>query len=265
MQVIIPVEISEEEYYSRQYEEFLVRRDQLFKEAGSYLTAYTAEFGDLMTSNFELKVECIKTKKAIGYCSKMLNSGLAIDVSQMKSEIEQEMKHYYLQLKEMMNDTERAKKAEDVGEFRYTRSKKIYRRLAKMLHPDINIKTLENENLKELWTRIVDAYHRSDVDALEDLEVLVRKEMKALGDEGFEIDCTDIEKRIERVERQINDIISTEPYIYGELLQDEERKKAYREQLESEHNEYMEYLESLTKTLNEMLCEGGFTQLWETN
>ena len=48
-----------------EYAELLVRRDQLFKEAESYMTSYTAEFGDLITANFELKIECIKKKKII--------------------------------------------------------------------------------------------------------------------------------------------------------------------------------------------------------
>ena len=50
---------------SGEYEELLLRRDQLFRESGSYMTAYTQEFGDLITANFELKVECIKKKKTI--------------------------------------------------------------------------------------------------------------------------------------------------------------------------------------------------------
>ena len=48
-----------------EYGELLVKRDQYLKEAGSFLTVYTAEFGDLLTANFELKIECIKKKKTI--------------------------------------------------------------------------------------------------------------------------------------------------------------------------------------------------------
>lgn len=46
-----------------EYEELLLKRDQLFRESGSYMTAYTQEFGDMITANFELKVECIKKKR----------------------------------------------------------------------------------------------------------------------------------------------------------------------------------------------------------
>ena len=93
----------------------------------------------------------------------------------------------------------------------------------------------------------------------------IGKAMDDLGDDSFELNLDDIEARIERVENQINDILTTEPYIYGELLEDEEKKQAYREQLQAEHGDYEQYLESLTKTLDEMLREGGVTLVWQMN
>lgn len=250
---------------SEEYEELLLKRDQLYRECGSYMTAYTQEFGDMITANFELKVECIKKKKTISYCRRRMNRGLAIDTTRMQAEIDQEMTLYYTQLKEMSEDNERAKKAGTISEFRLNRAKKIYRRLTKLLHPDINKKTLENENLRELWERIAKAYQHSDADELDDLEVLVRRAMDDLGDDSFELNLDDLETRIERVENQINDILTTEPYIYGELLADEEKKQAYKEQLQAEHDDYEQYLESLTKTLDEMLREGGVTLVWQMN
>ena len=247
------------------YEELLIRRDQLIRECGSYMTAFTQEFGEIITANFELKVECIKKKKTISYCRRRMNRGLAINSARMQDEIEQEMTLYYTQLNDMLRDTERAKKAGTISEFRLSRSKKIYRRLAKMLHPDINRKTGEDEALKELWERIAEAYQRSDVDALEDLEVLARRAMEDLGDAAVKIELDDIEERIERVEKQINDILTTEPYTYGELLRDEKKKQAYREQLQEEHDDYQQYLESLSRTLDQMLYEGGVKVVWKMN
>ncbi len=250
---------------SEEYEELLLRRDQLLRESGSYMTAYTQEFGDLITANFELKVECIKKKKTISYCRRRMNRGLAIDTTRMQAEIDQEMTLYYTQLREMLDDTERAKKAGTISEYRLSRAKKIYRRLTKILHPDINKKTAENKNLMELWTRIAEAYQKSDVDELDDLEVLVRRAMEEMGDDSFELNLDDIETRIERLENQINEILTTEPYIYGEILCDEEKKQAYKEQLQAEHDDYEQYLESLTKALDEMLREGGVTLVWQMN
>jgi iron-sulfur cluster repair protein YtfE (RIC family) len=248
-----------------EYEELLLKRDQLFRESGSYMTAYTQEFGDMITANFELKVECIKKKKTISYCRRRMNRGLAIDTTRMQAEIDKEMTLYYAQLKEMADDNERAKKAGTISEYRLNRAKKIYRRLTKILHPDINKKTAEDENLRELWEKVAEAYQRSDADALDDLEVLVRRAMDTMGDESFELNLDDIEERIERVENQINEILTTEPYIYGELLNDEEKKQAHKEQLQAEHGDFEQYLESLSKTFDDMLREGGVTLVWQMN
>ena len=248
-----------------EYEELLLKRDQIFRESGSILTAYTKEFGDMIMANFELKVECIKKKKIISYCRRRINRGLPIEIDRMQGEIDKEMKLYYTQLKEMAEDNNRAKKAEMISRFCLDRAKKIYRRLTKILHPDINIKTTEDETLRELWEQIYEAYQRTDVDALEDLEVLVRKALDDLGDESFELNLIDIEERIERVENQINDMISSEPYIYKELIEDDEKKKTYKEQLQAEHDDYEEYLVNLSQAIDDMLREGGVSLVWQMN
>ena len=110
--------------------------------------------------------------------------------------------------------------------------------------------------------RITEAYQRADVDELEDLEALVRRVMDEEGDEGFEINLGNIDDRIRRLENQINEIITSEPYIYGELLSDDLKMKEYKDKLQEEHDYYTNYLESLKNTLDEMLSEGGAKLIW---
>lgn len=190
---------------------------------------------------------------------------MKIDTLHMQEEIEAEMKLYYSQLEDMSRELTDAKNAETISEYRLVRAKKIYRRLAKKLHPDINPGTKKDESLRELWQRITEAYRKSDIDELEDLEALTKKTIEDMGSEKFEIKIKDIDKRIERVERQINEILTTEPYIYGELLRDETKVKNMKESLQSEHENYEQYLEILTKDLEEILREGGATLIWTMN
>ena len=249
----------------KEYEELLIRRDNLYKDAASYQIAYTQEFGDLILENFKLKIECIKKKKTISYCRRRMNRGLAINTDRMNAEIEAEMLLYYEQLLDLSKETDAAKNAKTSGQFKVTLAKKIYRRLAKRLHPDINKKTEENETLRELWERIVRAYHSNDPDELDNLEVLVKRALEQLGEEGIEIDYSNIEDRIERVERQINEILMTEPYTYGEILESEEKKEAVRSSLEEEKRDYETYLEALQKTLDDMLTGEGVKLTWQMN
>ena len=63
----------------------LVWRDRLCKEAETYRILYTREFGELIVANFELKIECIGKRKAISYCRRRMNRGLAVDVRRMQA------------------------------------------------------------------------------------------------------------------------------------------------------------------------------------
>ena len=60
--------------YSK-YEELLVRKDTLEKEAKGYLISYVRIFGELTAKVFQLKIECIRQKKAIALCQAAINKG----------------------------------------------------------------------------------------------------------------------------------------------------------------------------------------------
>ena len=82
-----------EELY-KNYEELLIKRDQLYKEAGGIQILYTKEFGDLITKVFEEKIECIKKKKAIEYCQAITNKGGFIDKDDLASYLDKNMALY---------------------------------------------------------------------------------------------------------------------------------------------------------------------------
>ncbi len=252
-----------EEDRFEEYAELLVRRDHLFKECTSIQLNYNKEFGEQLIKNFELKLECIKLKKSISYCRRVLNRGQKINVNSMNEAVDKEMVLYKLQLGDMKRDLRAAENSVTVDAFRLSRSKKIYRRLSKLIHPDVNVRTENNEQLRELWERISEAYQHSDVDDLEDLEILVKKALEDLGDDGFEIELGDIEDRINRIENQISEIIITEPYIYNEILESKEKIEGLHNQLNEEYKDYETYLETLKKALNDLLLGSGISTTWK--
>lgn len=246
-----------------EYADLLTRRDQLIKECSSIQLCYTKEFGEQLIENFELKLECIKLKKSISYCRRVLNRGQSINVNSMNEAVEKEMTIYKLQLGDMKRDLKASEHTVTVDAFRLSRSKKIYRRLSKLIHPDVNSKTETNEFLRELWERVSEAYQHSNVDDLEDLEILVKKALENLGDEGFELEVEGLEDRIERIENQINEIITSEPYIYNEILESKEKIDGLHNQLSEEYKDYETYLETLKKALNELLIGNGISTTWK--
>ena len=93
----------------------------------------------------------------------------------------------------------------------------------------------------------------------------MKKALEDLGGEGFEIDIERIDKRIEKVERAIYDITTSEPYVFKDYIRDKESIESYKNQLEDEYRDYKEYLKTLKKALNEILLGKGINTTWELN
>ena len=146
------------------------------------------------------------------------------------------------------------------------RAKTLYRRLAKLLHPDIRPETDREEVLMKLWLRITEAYGRNDVKALAELEVLARKALKDLAIDGAtRVEISDLEERISQVRKEIESIKSKEPYTYRELLEDESAVEQKKQELTSELETYRSYHQELKDLTEKILRKGGVQIVWRMN
>ena len=240
-----------------QYENLLLERDQVSKEAGQIWTVYLQLFGKLISDNYEEKLECIKCKKTIAYYQNALNRGGVVDSAKMEKYLEQEMADYYSNLRRMLKNNEEAQNAGASTPYEVERAKTLYRRLAKLLHPDINPKTDHSEALQELWQRIMIAYHHNDVKELAELEVLVRKALKDLGAEEIKVDIPDIDEKIDAIKTEIENIKNTEPYSLRSLVEDEDAAEKKKTELKEELETYQKYRKELNEVILQMLQSGG--------
>ena len=170
---------AENTQYDR-YEELLLERDRVRKEAGQIWTVYVKTFGQLMTDLFEEKVACVRQKKLIGYYQAAANRGEPIDAEALDRKLEQEMASYQKELQRMVKEHKACMEAGVSTNYEAERAKTLYRRLAKLLHPDIRPETDREEVLMKLWIRITESYGRNDVKDLAELEVLARKALADL-------------------------------------------------------------------------------------
>lgn len=233
------------------YEEVLLRRDNLRKEAEQYQLDFIKTFGDLITESFQLKIECIKKKKMITFCQRQMNQGKDISSAALTAYIEKEMASYQKELDEMLRDVQIARSAGTVTDAELRKIKKIYYALVKLIHPDMHPELSSDETLKGYWNRIVIAYTHNDLDELQALDSLVRMYLteRALGtDCKHEIE--NLEEKIEKVEHDIDQIVSTNPYLYRLLLADpdeiEEKKHEYRDEIDA----YTKYSAELDEVLS---------------
>ncbi|MCF0122562.1 MAG: hypothetical protein HUJ67_00450 [Ruminiclostridium sp.] len=246
------------------YEKLLLERDALRKEAGSCLTAYIKEFGEFITKVFEKKIDCISRKKSIAFCQAAVNRGEPVNASELQNYIETTMREYNAQLAQMIEEYREAQKVGTSTEYDCIRSKLLYRRIAKLIHPDISPKAWEYPEIADLWNRTLTAYGLNDAEELTAIEVLVHK---ALDDHGFEpgeLVLENLDERIAQLEEEISKIISTDPYRYKDLLEDAAAVAEKKRALEEEYASYARYADELEKTLKQLLMRGVIIEWQES-
>ncbi len=241
-----------EELHAR-YENLILQRDRLEKDAEQYRMEYFREFGELITDAFQARIDCIALKKSISFCQAKLNAGEEIDPISMQEFIDANMLAYTAQLEELLSLTEAGKKAVPVSVLEVEEIKRIYRRIAKRLHPDICPMTAEEPELMELFQRVLSAYRRNDLKAIREAETLINRFLKEHGEEPEPVKIENLPEKIADLETEIAQIIGTEPYTYKTLLEDPDAVEKKRGALEAEKEEYMSYKKELQAHLESLL------------
>ena len=237
------------------YGELLIKRDVLKKESYHYQMAYIREFGELMSELFEAKIRCIEKKKVIAFCQKKANRGETINQTELDQYIDDVMTDYYAQLHELLEARKSLEKSEGVSELTYHKIKKIYYRLAKLIHPDMNPALKDDETISDLWNRIVIAYQCNNLKELEELEVLVNGYLASIDYQHEEVEIPDLNEKICELNEEIENILKTDPYQYKYLLADEEAVAEKKEDLKQEIEDYRKYGEELDEIISSFHIE----------
>lgn len=248
------------------YEELLLRRDKLLKDAFQYERAYTSEFGDMILDIFQMKIDCIRKKKTIEYCQAYANRGQSVDHELLAEYLRQEMQPFKQQLDDMIEDANNAKKRKPVSEIDLLAIKRIYHRLVKKIHPDINPMINDIPELFDLWQRIQIAYNCNDKKSMQELELLTEAALEqfGIGDMDYKIEIPDIEEKIAELRAEIAEIRSTDPYTYIYILEDPNAIDEKKAQLSEELKSYEDYSKQLDDVIEGLMGKGvSFT--WRMN
>lgn len=245
-----------------EYEALIMEREKLKKDAEQYNMNYVYVFGDLIIESYNQKIKCIRKKLAISFCQTAVNFGRIIDLVELNDYLDGQTEEYQKKLDEMIADNEICKNLKEISEADLQKIKQIYRKIAKMLHPDLNPAVAGNEKLMELWNMAASAYHCNDLQNLEELEIII---MCALNEENLcdaDIVIPDLTEKIEALRKEIEEIRTTDPYMYKFLLADPVAVRKKKKELEAEIEEFKEYEKYLNSILREFIKE-GVTFPWE--
>ncbi len=246
------------------YEELLWERDALRKEAFLWKNEYTRIFGELMLQLFEKKIACIRKKKTIAFCQASVNRGEFIDRRALQALVNREMEEYNQRLRQMMREKDIADSAQNISRSALQKIKKRYYKLARLIHPDINPKTEEVPELKQLWQMVVIAYRTNSLQELEEAEVLIQRALEKRNLQQTELEIPDLVQKMEAVREEILAIKETTPYQYRYLLEDEQAVQQRKEELIKEQQEYEAYDKELEGIMDGLMTR-GVRVTWHSN
>ena len=163
------------------------------------------------------------------------------------------MSTYREKLKGMVDDYRKAKSGFKTPASYALIVASLYKKIAKKIHPDVHPETARNKALLELWYRVATAYQNNNLKELEACEILLNVVLKQLGEDVAPVCVPDVDQRIQELEREINEILSTDPYQYKYLLEDatlvEEKKESLRREIE-EYDAYKKQLDEIVASFH---------------
>ena len=241
----------------------IVKRETVKKEAGIMRDEYTRKFGNLIYEIYKKKMNCIFLKKKIGQCVLRKNRGESILRSEIEMYFDTEMEQYSKDFNEWLDYYDACQSVRTSTEEEVLKAKAAFRRIAKKIHPDILGELGKDPNLLELWEKVKKAYHENDSEELSMLEVLILDFLKKHNVDVYLLEVPNPEIKISIIKLEIDEITSTEPYIYKDILSNpslcEEKEINLRDELES----FINYEKELEETLESYYSEGG--DRWKRN
>ena len=230
------------------YEELLLKKESLKKEADQYQVQYNEIFNILNNDTYEAKMECIRKRKMVSFCQNMKDLGSTIYKKELDKLVDEALKNYNERLDYILNND-----SGDKPKKNYEHNKQIkavYRQLARLVHPDMNSDLKDDKIIQDLWNRTCIAYNCSNLEELEELEVLINNYLESINHGHIDIEIPNIQEKIFILNREIENIMHTNPYQYKYVISDRSLIIKKKEELLKELSDYKRYLKELNEQLD---------------
>lgn len=239
-------------------EDLLIEKDNLESIVCENIkTEYTLLFGGLEYRLYKASCEYLRLRRKREMIQAKKNREEKVDIKAIEADLDNEFFEYKKKLDEKISEMNRAlerSKLPVLSKDETNEIKKLYRVIVKKLHPDLNPKITEAE--KELFYRATECHKNGDLTAIRIIfEIVesedVKDEITTSPADSLEKEAARLETLVESIQKDIDKIKSTEPYIWEVYLYDENKKNEKLNGLEQD----LENFENAIRTQEEYIME----------
>lgn len=237
----------------------LFERDELqFVVCKNIETKYMLEFGSIEYKAYEAWCTALRLKRKIELIQVKKNRQEKVILPIIEEMLDDEFAEYQKKLDEQINKMNEAfvrSKGEILSDEDEKELRKLYRKIVKALHPDLNPDVSQAQ--LRLFDNAVEAYKNADLDTLRIIDEMVGTKSQPEEHTDVMTELFEERKRLERllqsIKRNIDNIKSEFPYTMKDVVKDKEKIEQKREEIENVIKYYSELIVEYTAKIEEML------------
>jgi hypothetical protein len=237
-----------------EYIKLLNDKDILLQWGKPQLEAlYNTRIGYLQIEKlqFQLRIKALKRKIELVHAA--INQNKTVDINEIELQVAAELAEAEFRI---MNEVAKLENSKNLlshleSPERSSSLRKLYKQIAKQLHPDVNDNLTEEQ--KNLWHLVKEAYENGDLEKLKAMQVVYEKELTTVGNKLAELSEEEIRLKIEVLKEgikvfneQLLQIRSEFPFTIEEQIKDDEWVSAQSEELKKGLRKLQEYESELT-------------------
>lgn len=238
----------------RAYQDLLFRKDAAKKEAEEIRLEYTRTFASVLQDLAEVQFQCLLRKHAISLCTMSRNRQERVDVKSVRSSLLSARQTLQKDLDSYVTYVQMTVDAPAVSYADLAKIRTIYRRIARLVHPDLHPEIWEIAEIADLWDKVCSAYEGNRLAELQEAEMQI---MALIPEQSAAVVIDDIDSKMEKVRIDIEQILTSEPYIWRRWLLEPDKSSRLAE-LNKEIEEDRAYISQL-----DTLLEKTFGLAWE--